>query len=195
MLENHALALLCGIGKRFPARIPAINRLITRTLSRIREDRCQPPGLLHAAPGAVHRDGVRGAARGTGPEALRRVLDMIERRGYAVPFPIEYRIVAGDDAYLSTAHERETVYIAVHMYRGMAWEPYFRAVEAIMDDYEGRPHWGKRHFQSAATLAPRYPGVGPLPGRARAPRPRGPLPERVRPARARPRRTPVTASA
>ena len=43
------------------------------------------------------------------------------------------------------------------MYRGMAWEPYFRAVEAIMDDYEGRPHWGKRHFQSAATLAPRYP--------------------------------------
>jgi L-gulonolactone oxidase len=43
------------------------------------------------------------------------------------------------------------------MYRGMTWEPYFRAVEAIMDDYEGRPHWGKRHFQSAATLAPRYP--------------------------------------
>ena len=39
----------------------------------------------------------------------------------------------------------------------MEWEPYFRAVEAIMDDYEGRPHWGKRHFQSAATLAPRYP--------------------------------------
>jgi L-gulono-1,4-lactone dehydrogenase len=39
----------------------------------------------------------------------------------------------------------------------MTWEPYFRAVEAIMDDYEGRPHWGKRHFQSAATLAPRYP--------------------------------------
>jgi L-gulonolactone oxidase len=88
---------------------------------------------------------------------LERVLEMIERRGYAVPFPIEYRIVSGDDAYLSTAYERDTVYIAVHMYRGMAWEPYFRAVEAIMDDYEGRPHWGKRHFQSAATLAPRYP--------------------------------------
>jgi FAD/FMN-containing dehydrogenase len=33
-------------------------------------------------------------------------------------------------------------------------------VEAIMDSYAGRPHWGKRHFQSAATLAPRYPGWG-----------------------------------
>jgi FAD/FMN-containing dehydrogenase len=26
-----------------------------------------------------------------------------------------------------------------------------------MDGYGGRPHWGKRHFQTAATLAPRYP--------------------------------------
>ncbi len=39
----------------------------------------------------------------------------------------------------------------------MAWEPYFRAVEAIMDELGGRPHWGKRHFQSAATLRARYP--------------------------------------
>jgi L-gulono-1,4-lactone dehydrogenase len=95
--------------------------------------------------------------RAAGPEALRRVLEVIERRGFAVPFPIEFRVVAPDDAYLSTAHERETAYIAVHMFRGMTWEPYFRAVEAIMDDYDGRPHWGKRHFQAAATLAPRYP--------------------------------------
>jgi L-gulonolactone oxidase len=40
----------------------------------------------------------------------------------------------------------------------MAWEPYFRAAEAIFDAHGGRPHWGKRHFQTAATLAPRYPG-------------------------------------
>jgi FAD/FMN-containing dehydrogenase len=26
-----------------------------------------------------------------------------------------------------------------------------------MDGYGGRPHWGKRHFQRAETLAPRYP--------------------------------------
>ena len=43
------------------------------------------------------------------------------------------------------------------MFKGMPWEPYFRGVEAIMDEYGGRPHWGKRHFQTAATLAPRYP--------------------------------------
>ena len=67
------------------------------------------------------------------------------------------RLVAPDDAYLSPAHGRPTGYVAVHMFKGMAWEPYFRAVEAIMDELGGRPHWGKRHFQTAATLAPRYP--------------------------------------
>jgi L-gulonolactone oxidase len=39
----------------------------------------------------------------------------------------------------------------------MAWEPYFRAVQEIMDPLGGRPHWGKRHFQTAETLAERYP--------------------------------------
>jgi L-gulonolactone oxidase len=39
----------------------------------------------------------------------------------------------------------------------MAFEPYFRAVEELMDGLGGRPHWGKRHFQSAATLRERYP--------------------------------------
>jgi L-gulonolactone oxidase len=26
-----------------------------------------------------------------------------------------------------------------------------------MDDYNGRPHWGKLHFQNRLTLAHRYP--------------------------------------
>jgi L-gulonolactone oxidase len=64
--------------------------------------------------------------------------------------------VAGDDALLSTAAGRDSGYVAVHMYRGMEWEPYFRAVESIMDELDGRPHWGKRHFQTAATLRARY---------------------------------------
>jgi L-gulonolactone oxidase len=91
------------------------------------------------------------------PTAVRRVLELIERRGFAVPFPIEVRTVAGDDAFLSTAYGRDSGFVAVHTYRGMEWEPYFRAVEVIMDELGGRPHWGKRHFQSSATLRPRYP--------------------------------------
>ena len=156
VLENQALAFLCQVGKRFPSRIPAINRLITRTLGgSVKTD--QSYKVFSTRRLVRFTEMEYAIPRANGPEALTRVLDMIDRRGFAVPFPIEYRVVAPDDALLSTAYERETAYIAVHMYRGMVWEPYFRAVEAIMDDYEGRPHWGKRHFQKAATLAPRYP--------------------------------------
>ena len=44
----------------------------------------------------------------------------------------------------------------MHVYRGRPYEQYFRAVESIMNEVGGRPHWGKLHYQSAETLAPRY---------------------------------------
>ncbi|MBU3062312.1 hypothetical protein KO481_12335 [Nocardia sp. NEAU-G5] len=45
----------------------------------------------------------------------------------------------------------------MHQFERMAWEPYFRAVEQILRGVGGRPHWGERHFRSAADLAPEYP--------------------------------------
>jgi L-gulonolactone oxidase len=98
--------------------------------------------------------------RASTAEAVRRVLDTVERRSFAVPFPVEVRTVAADDAMLSTAAGRDSGFVAVHMFEGMPWRPYFEAVEAIMDELGGRPHWGKRHFQTAATLSDRYPEWG-----------------------------------
>ena len=74
-----------------------------------------------------------------------------------ISFPIEVRFVAPDDIPLSTAYGEQRGYIAVHRYVGEPFEQYFRGVEAIMDPLGGRPHWGKMHYQTAATLAPRYP--------------------------------------
>jgi L-gulonolactone oxidase len=91
------------------------------------------------------------------PEALNRVRKLVERLNVPISFPVEVRVVAPDDIPLSTAYGRATGYIAVHVYRGTPYDQYFQGVEAIMNDYGGRPHWGKMHFQSAATLAPRYP--------------------------------------
>jgi len=62
----------------------------------------------------------------------------------------------GHDIPLSTAHGRPSGWIAVHQYIGAPYESYFQAVEQIMNAYDGRPHWGKMHFQSADTLASRY---------------------------------------
>jgi FAD-linked oxidoreductase len=90
-------------------------------------------------------------------DALTRVRELVDRQGRYIGFPVEVRFVAADDIPLSPASGRETAYVAVHVYRGTPYDQYFQGVEAIMNDYEGRPHWGKMHFQTASTLAPRYP--------------------------------------
>jgi FAD-linked oxidoreductase len=156
LLTNHAFGLICRLGRRRPQRIPLLNRLVTRLAGR--SERLESSAAIFTSPRLVRFTEMEYALpREHTPQAVTRVLEMIPRRGFAVPFPIEVRTVAADDALLSPAGGRESGYVAVHMFEGMAWEPYFRAVEEIMQELGGRPHWGKRHFQSAAELRPRYP--------------------------------------
>jgi FAD-linked oxidoreductase len=159
LLENLALELACRTGRRLPGAIPAINRLIAAAMSRA--EHLDASHRVYANRRSVRFTEMEyGIPRERVPEALERVLGVVERRRLPIGFPIEVRVAAPDDALLSTAHGRPTGYIAVHQYRGMEFESYFRAVEAIMEENGGRPHWGKRHYQTAATLRARYPGWG-----------------------------------
>jgi L-gulonolactone oxidase len=156
LVENGVLGLICRAGRAVPSQVPRLNRAIAAAMS---ESRVQDRG--HRVYATVRR--VRftemeyAIPRAHAREALERCLDLVERRRLEILFPFEVRFAAGDDAFLSTACGRDTCYIACHQYRGMEFESFFRGVEAIMDDYGGRPHWGKRHYQSAATLRERYP--------------------------------------
>lgn len=157
LVTNRGLELFSRAGRRAPHRAPQISRAMVRLLSR--DVRVDHSHLVYASERRVRFTEMEYAIpREHVTEAARAVLSMIEDRGVGVTFPIEIRTTAPDDAYLSTAAGRDTAYIAVHQFVGMPYEAYFREVEAIMDGFEGRPHWGKRHFQTAATLAPRYPG-------------------------------------
>jgi L-gulonolactone oxidase len=156
LLENAALGLACRTGRLFPRLVPRINRVFDRVITgSVRVDESH---RIYANPRLVHFTEMEYAIpRERGAEAVRAVMDLVELRRLPIVFPIEMRFVAGDDALLSPAHERDTCYVAVHQYRGMEFESYFRGVETIMDALGGRPHWGKRHYQTAATLRPRYP--------------------------------------
>jgi L-gulono-1,4-lactone dehydrogenase len=156
VLENAVLGLFCRTGRAFPWLIPALNRRLAALMGHA--EHLDASNRVYANTRLVRFTEMEYAIpRERAAEALERVLALIERRRLPIGFPIELRVVRPDDALLSTAYERPTAYIAVHQYVGMEFETYFRAVEAIMDEYEGRPHWGKRHYQTAATLRPRYP--------------------------------------
>ncbi len=90
------------------------------------------------------------------PDAVRRLRAFARDLPTPILFPVEVRVSAGDDIPLSTGFGRTSGWIAVHQYRGAPYDEYFAGVERIMDDYGGRPHWGKLHGQRAATLAQRY---------------------------------------
>jgi L-gulono-1,4-lactone dehydrogenase len=156
VLTNHLFGLVCRAGRRMPGAIPRLNRLVTKLAgSSSRVDRSFE---IFASPRLVRFTEMEySLPRERTADAVRAVLAMIPSRGFAVPFPIEVRTVAADDAMLSTAAGRDSGFVAVHMYEGMQWRPYFEAVAAIMDELGGRPHWGKRHFQTAAGLRPLYP--------------------------------------
>ncbi len=156
LLTNHAFGALCRLGRRFPGRIPQLNRLVTKLAGS--STRVESSAAIFASPRLVRFTEMEYALpRERTAQAVEELLALIPREGFRVPFPIEVRTVASDDAMLSTAGGRDSGFVAVHMFEGMEWEPYFRAVEALMDRFEGRPHWGKRHFQTAATLRGRYP--------------------------------------
>ncbi|MDQ3146784.1 MAG: FAD-binding protein [Actinomycetota bacterium] len=155
LVSNVAFGTLCRIGRVRPALIPRLARALPST-GRVtyveRSDR------VFASPRFVHFYEMEYAVpRAAAAEAVRAVRSWVERSGMQISFPVEVRFVAGDDIALSPASGRDTCYIAVHVYRGTQFHQYFTAVEDIMGDLGGRPHWGKLHFQTAATLAPRYP--------------------------------------
>ncbi|TMM01761.1 MAG: FAD-binding protein [Actinobacteria bacterium] len=156
VLENAVLGAFSRAGRRRPRATPRLNRTLMRLASRSeREDLAY---RVYASRRAVRFTEMEYALpRDHGREAVERVLETIARRRLATGFPLEVRFVAPDDALLSPAHERATCYVAIHQYRGMPFEALFAAAEEIFDGYGGRPHWGKRHTQTAQTLAPRYP--------------------------------------
>ena len=155
LLSNVAFGALCRIGRLRPSLIPRLSAAIPSTG---RLEYIDKSYRVFASPRLVRFYEMEYAIpREAAAEALNRVRALVEESGLRISFPVEVRFTAKDDIPLSTAYGRDTCYIAVHVYQGMQYQQYFEAVEEIMGGYGGRPHWGKLHFQTAETLAPRYP--------------------------------------
>jgi len=82
--------------------------------------------------------------------ALRRV-------GLHSPYSSTVRVSDADDAPLSPAYGRQTGYVNLTVPRTVGYLEILRTAEAVFGEHDGRPHWGKAHTATAATLAPRYP--------------------------------------
>jgi xylitol oxidase len=89
-----------------------------------------------------------------GIRALKELSDVVQPYILAA----EFRSVAPDDLWLSSAYQRET--ICLH-YATVADprvpDEMLPAVERALEPFAPRPHWGKLFVATAEELAPRYP--------------------------------------
>ncbi len=156
LLSNTVFSGVCRLARRFPALIPRINQLSARALTaRTYTGRSD---LVFCTPRRVRFVEMEYAVpREALPEAFAGLRRAVDRCGIPIVFPVEVRLAAADDVWLSTSYGRDSAYIAVHQYVGMPFEPYFHAVESVMRDLGGRPHWGKLHWRDADSLRPAYP--------------------------------------
>lgn len=161
----HALQAALLLAVLLPGLVPAINALWRRVLfaapraRRDRSDRIFNFDCLfkqHVNEWALPAEAA--------PRALAAIDAALTRSGHRAHFPIEVRFVAADDAWLSPASGRASVFIGIIAYRPFgvdsAYAAYFAAFEGIMRELGGRPHWAKdfslRGDAGFAQLYPRW---------------------------------------
>jgi FAD/FMN-containing dehydrogenase len=74
-------------------------------------------------------------------------------------YPLEIRVVAADEAWMSPNYRRDNLVVSISGEPGTDYWPYLRACDKLFAEYGGRPHWGKIHFMTperVSALFPRY---------------------------------------
>ena len=156
LLPNGIYPLLCEFGMIAPGSVPTMNRVADKLVAA--RDITDGWHSVFTSPRRVRfREMEYALPVAAVPEALREVQALIDRENWRITFPVEVRVAASDENWLSTAYGRESGYIAVHRYYREDPTEYFAGVEAIMRAHEGRPHWGKMHTRTADDLRPAYP--------------------------------------
>ena len=156
LLSNGVYRVVCAAGQVVPAMTPPFSRLAV-TLTGDREYTELSHRVLIQSRTVRFREMEYALPAENVVPAFQAVRALIAQRGWRIEFPIEVRFAAGDDRWLSTAHGRSSAYIAVHRYWRADPTEYFNAVEEIMLEFGGRPHWGKLHTLTDDTLRERYP--------------------------------------
>lgn len=90
-------------------------------------------------------------------EAFAEVRERFLEKYPQAIYPVECRAVKADDSYLSAYSERDGYAMSIsgpleHWSWGMLQE-----MDAILDRFDARPHWGKHHFMTPERLEKIYP--------------------------------------
>lgn len=154
--DDRAFGVICEICAALPFLTPSLQRLIVRP--GIRQRRVGPAYRIFPSVRNVRFEEMEyELPRANAWPALREAIAWIRKRRLPVAFPFEFRLVAGDDIWLSPFNAGPSASISMHQYAKMAWRALFADGEAIFRAHGGRPHWAKRHTLTARDVEALYP--------------------------------------
>jgi L-gulonolactone oxidase len=156
VLSNGLFEGVNRLGRFGPPLIPRINQVSARALSP--REFTDASYAVFTSPRRVRfKESEYAVPRQEIAPVLRGLRTWIDDHDERIGFPVQVRVAAPDDIWLSTAYRRETGYIAVHHNFKIDHRRYFAAFESIVAEHRGRPHWGKLHTLEADQLRRLYP--------------------------------------
>ncbi len=151
-VNNVLHALLLYPARVFPGFIRPINRFLSRYFLHPTQTRVAWAEDIFYLPHLMKQDAVEYAIPAAQTAAFLQDLRSLIASEFHVQFPIEIRFVKEDNFWLSPAYKTPMCYVGTksHLLPGITfnYEPYFRAVNNLVERYQGRPHWGKQLYSS-----------------------------------------------
>jgi len=147
----------CRIGKAANIMIPSLQRGMMR-LSGKASRRIGPAYAIFPSDRTVRFEEMEyEMPRAAGMATLLEAIAHIRKRRLPITFPFEFRLIAGDDIWMSPFNIGPGASISFHQYAGMDWQAPFAEMEAILQAGGGRPHWAKRHTLGPDDVHRLYP--------------------------------------
>ncbi len=155
-MEEAGFKRVLDIGRRLPFTIPTLQRQIMG--GNFESVRSGPAYTIYPSDRSIRFEEMEyEVPRAAGFEALAEAVARVRRKRLPVSFPFEFRVVAGDDIWLSPMNNGPAASISMHQYSAMGWRRPFDAVEPILRGVGGRPHWAKRHSLGRDDVDTLYP--------------------------------------
>ncbi|MEO6473420.1 MAG: D-arabinono-1,4-lactone oxidase [Aeromicrobium sp.] len=154
-LSNDAFDVINKVARRTPTLIPRINNTTASMISE--REYVDDSFNVFVSPRRVKfRESEFAVPRYAVQDVLGELRNWLDAGHENITFPIEVRFTAADDVWMSTGHERDNAYVAVHQYYKTDYRQYFDAAQSIFTEHEGRPHWGKLHTLGADYFGKTY---------------------------------------
>lgn len=157
VLNGVVFPAFLAAGRRFPARIPELNRAVVTRVFRPGRRVARSDRALNLAMPPVHRETEQGVALERSQEALRALARTIDSEGLRSNFITELRAVPADDAWMSPAYGRDTCQLGAYTGHHAGADRFLRRAKEVLWAHDGRPHWGKELDVSADDVLARWP--------------------------------------